>query len=248
MIAASGFFALLIVFQLSAEMKMERIATSTNVAVMEYFKSCWNWSVVKFPSNAMCLFGRNSVPHDTISIVSQSSVPQPATVVNQNVRLESFPQSFARRFEKYIKKPVATIATSSATMAERIVPTFCVEVKVVQSHAQHVIAPVANTEPVGRKSIEVEPSPSCGINRLAVFGEHGSTTFVGATSPNLAWSQSGIAGGHRSVEINVLEESKNGVYEAGRHNVRLSISDVVFSGTQSVTGRLSVATIANVDS
>jgi hypothetical protein len=73
---------------------------------------------------------------------------------------------------------------------------------------------VANIK-TGSRSFEIEPNPSCGVNRPTVLSEHSTSTVIGASRPNLARSECWRE--RRSVPINVLVEPKNGVYELGRH-------------------------------
>ncbi len=243
LIAATSGFTFFVVFPLSAEMDMPRITTSGSVAIVEHFKSSGDWSVIELPRNTVSAFTSTTIEKVPVPVLIQRSIPQPTTIVNQNARLETFTQSFARRFDESLEESVATISASTSEVARGVVAAFGVEVKVAQANTQHIVAGVADTQPL-RGAFEIEPEPTRSVNRIAVLSEHGTPSVIGASGPNLTRSQCGVVDWHRTVRINVLVEPKDWVHELSRHN---SIS-VVFSGAQSMSSRLSAATLANIGS
>ncbi len=241
-IAATCGFTLLVVSLLCSKVEMERIYASPIVAVMQNLLANWDWSAIEIPRDYMGTLNSFPIPQIPITIRVSGSIPEPASIVNQHARLESFSQSLTRRFDESLKESVASITASAIEMPECIVAANRVEMKVAQAHAQHVVAPMANTENSGR-SFEIEPNPFSGINRLAVLAEHGTPTVVRASGPNLTRSQCGVVGGNRTITINVLVEPEDWVHELGRHNGGHSLFCLATLGSLP-----SAATLANIGS
>lgn len=218
LLASACCFALLIVFQLGAEMKMERVTTSPNVAVMEHLQSYRNWSIIKFPRNSMSSFAGFSVPHVPVSILIERTTPQPAPVVYQHAGLESFFQSFAWRFGNLWHQSSERISIATTSGAKTVVVWTSSKSQMTQTDASYVVAKVTDAQSFWHWTIEVEPMPFSGMEIIPVLSEHGASTISCASSPLLARSQCRVVGGHWTVAINVLEEPKDGVYELGRHN------------------------------
>lgn len=235
LISTTCFLAFLIVASLSSEMKMKRVTALPIVAIMQNFLTLGDWSVIELPRNAMRCFARTPVPYTPISVLIKRTIPQPASVVNQHMRLESLFQGFARRFDDLWKATKTTVAASTRKMASRVISPIRIKVEMGQTNAKWIVALVTNIKSTSG-SVGVIPNPASGIN---VF-KSGTASVVGASGPHFARAKMGFQDG--SVRINVLVESDDGVYERCRHNG----SFVVFSGARFVTGESSVATISNL--
>ncbi len=233
--ASTCFLALFVILILSSEMKVEWIATTPNVARMEHFLADRNCSVINLPRNSVSAFWMEAVPEATITVIIQSPIVEPASVIYQDSALETFAQSSSRRLNQDLKKSVASIPASTCEMPRGIISSSRVEIEMLQTNTKHIVTSVANAEWSGG-AIEIKPEPASSH----YLAKYCSSSVVGASSPNRARSQCGIVRRYGTSTINVLVESKNGVYELGRHNGAF----VVISGFRSADDRLDAATLS----
>lgn len=223
MVATIALLAFLVIGLLCAQMQVKWVDTSSGVTGMKHVQPFRDWAVVNLPREAMRGIDafQVGVVDAPVTVLVQRSMPEPATVINHYPFLEPLLHRWTWTFYEGLQKPVATITTAPAKMTKPIVVAICADNEMTQSHTANVVAPVANSKTVLDWSIEIEPMPSGRKEIPAIISEQSTATVICAAYPNPALPQSWITRRNRAITVNVLEESKNGMYEFSGHGHNL---------------------------
>ncbi len=256
LIASAAFFALAVVVSNGSKFQVIRSYTSRNVAFVKNVKAVWNASVFLQPHHAMSVSHASLVTESSMPKMACTSSPQPTisqmrnTRRNRTISVDAYPKSngggVVRFFPPVVPTPTestgakfSTTGTTASNTISRIFE-FCLANEMVDVDAARNVAEMPNNVPFWNWSAQSFPDENVSANGIRSI-KHPVSVPIFPASPDVT-----IAGFSVHVLPKALLEyrrlclGRNDERRLVRHNGHI----VVFSGTQSVTGRLSAATLS----